>query len=234
MSRLFVLLAAICGWLAIACSDSGSSDGSGGSVGGNGGGGGPSTMLPNPDGTCESGYALQQKADEPDMVCIKTNDGNGGSSGAGGNGGGGSSGSAGDTPPIADIGTTSPDTGFGGSGGGPSDAAPQVEQCPYWEDITDDRDPCILAGQWTEMTNNGRAKVTVTKTSSTMCTVVLEGEDIIFEGIFTGEILPLQLKIDFDGQLNTLTLDIDNEGHMIFDRLVDGNQSGQEKFFRNN
>lgn len=231
MSRLFVLLAAICGWLAIACSDSGSSDGSGGaSVGGNGGGGGPSTMPPNDDGTCQEGYALQQKADEPSMVCIKTNDGNGGSSG---NGGGGSSGSAGDTPPIADIGTTLPDTGFGGSGGGPTDAALPVEQCPYWEDITDDRDPCRLPGRWTEMTD-GWVEITVTKTSSTMSTVTLEGENIMFQGTFTGEVLPLERNEEIDGNLYNTSIDIDDEGYMIFTVLVNGNQDGREKFFRSN
>lgn len=237
MTRLFVLLAAICGWLAIvSCSDSGSSDGSGGASAGGGGGGDPLAMPPNPDGTCEAGYALREKADEPGMVCIKTNDGNGGSSGSGGNGGGGSSGSAGDTPPIGGTGGTSlPDTGFGGSGGGTApDATQPVEQCAYWEDIEDNRDPCLLAGRWTEMTN-GWVEITVTKTSSTMYTVVLEGTGT-FVGTITMDSLPWEEIDDYTvpGTVYILSIEIDEQGYLITRTKVNGEIDSEKRFSRNN
>lgn len=231
MSRLFVLLAAICGWLAIGCSDSGSSDGSGGaSVGGNASGGSPDVMTPNPDGTCEVGYSLKKKADSSEMVCTKDHHGGGGS------GSGGSLGGSGGSSP--DGGNLSPaDSGLGGGSGGNGgtlspDAALPVEQCPYWEDITDDRDPCLLAGRWTEMTD-GWVEITVTKTSSTMCTVVLEGENIMFTGTFTGQTLPIVDEFKLDGQMETDTIDIDEGGSLIINRSVNGNREGQEEFFRN-
>lgn len=120
--------------------------------------------------------------------------------------------------------------GFGGNVGGEGGSMlPDPAACPEEKSDMPSDSPCTIEGRWEDVQTSGWLEVTVAQTDDHLFTVSLNGDEVLFQGTFEGEALPLQKETE-EGYL--LELDTDDDGFLIQRVFQNGEPDGESHLRR--